>query len=144
VSAYCLDYLRDSLRFKKPLIKHLSASDTSGARTQPYSIFSVLLFLGLFFSTRHEFLKNQEITYLEKANEPEIRVGLTILRNKDPSEFSVHATHSAVKKSALDIYKNHLHSPTIIDGWIPADAPMHFGNPSVIELESKYWENWEG
>ncbi|OGO15136.1 MAG: hypothetical protein A2Z14_18120 [Chloroflexi bacterium RBG_16_48_8] len=144
LSAYCLDSLWASIRFNKPLLKSHSASDAPGATPQTYSILSILLILGLFLSIRHVYLKNQELIYLENASEPEIKVGLAFLRNNDPSEFSVYASHAIVIKSALDIYKNHLRSPTIVDGWVPGNPPLLLGDPGAIKLEPRYWLNWEG
>ncbi len=144
ISGYCLDHLWASLRLTKPLIKSPSSPGVHGAIPQTSSILSVLLILGLFLSTRHVYLKNQELIYLENISAPEIKVGLAMLRNNDRSEFSVYTSHAIAIKSTLDIYKNHLRSPTIVDGWVPADSPFLLGIPGVIELQPKYWLNWQG
>jgi len=144
ISAYCLEYLWDSIRFKRPLLKLQSASGAPGPIPQAFSLFSILIILGLFISLRHVYLKNQELIYLESASAPEIKVGLAYLRSNDPSEFSVFASHGIAIKSALDIYKNHMRSPTITDGWIPAEPPVLLGNLGAITLEPRYWLNWAG
>jgi hypothetical protein len=143
VSGYCLDFLWTSIRFTKPLIKS-PPQDIPGTTTQFHSASSVLLILGLILAIRHVYLKNQELIYLENVSEPEIKVGLALLRNNDSSEFSVYATHGIAIKSALDIYANNLRSPTIVDGWVPGNPPLLLGNPGVIKLEPRYWLNWEG
>jgi hypothetical protein len=144
ISGYCLDELWASIRFTKPLIKSHSTSGAPGTTTQTHSALSVLLILGLILSTRHVYLKNQDLIYLENVSVPEMKVGLAVLRNNDPGEFSVYTSHALAIKSALDIYNNNLRSQTIVDGWIQGDPPLLLGNPGAIKIEPKYWLNWEG
>jgi hypothetical protein len=144
ISGYCLDELWTSTRFTKPLISSHSTSGEPGSNTKTHSALSVLLILGLILSLRHVYLKNQDLIYLENVSEPEIKVGLAVLRNNDLGEFSVFTSHAIAIKSALDIYDNNLRSPTIVDGWTQANPPLLLGNPGAIKVEPKYWLNWEG
>jgi hypothetical protein len=143
VSAFGLEYIWTSLRSKKPFINFHSDPNTTGETTHTYSIFSVLLVMALFLAMRHVYLNNQELIYLEKAYEPEIKVGLSMLSDNDSSGTSVYTSHAIAIKSALDVYELNLRSPTIVDGWIPSDSPLLLGNPEAIKLEPKYWLNWD-
>ena len=142
ISACCLDYVWDWLRINIPTGKKTYSGGLLITIGQIHSFLSILLVLGLFLSIRHVCLKNQELIFLEKISESEIKVALSWLRNNDPDQFSVYTTNIIATNSALDIYKNHLRSPTIVDGWIPASAEVIAGPPEAIKLVPKYWLNW--
>jgi hypothetical protein len=142
ISSYCLNYLWEWLQSNISIDKKGLVDGLSRGTSLLYSISLILLVIGLFLSTRHVYLKNQDLIYLEKTSEPEIKVALAWLRNNDPNPFSIYSSHTIATKSTLDLYKYHLRSPTIVDGWIPATTTLTLGSLELNSLQPKYWLTW--